>query len=349
LDYWEPEHIEIMAALGNERVRTIFEATYCDSEVAFYRKPSATSVHEEKEQWIIAKYDLTKFIAPWTGDKVTEAVQQGNLTTCLHWLATGHDVNSLQDECTQTTALLMAIDASQWSITALLLLWAASLTVCDIRQQSALHHLAHSATLPLPLLVSILRRNPPLATPDIHGDNPLAIAIRHAHGDFVTVLRMFQHDTRTTDDLDLGVKKPPLRRLLRGKFYRRLAPRRRRSLSSAMEELSPFGRKHLSHRRSHSHTDSFSGVGTVTGAEAGVGAGTTMVRLNRDQYGRNGKMSEKSPNQSGEDPSQSNEDLSQSGDNASHNGENSSLDTFTVPHTRPRSHSHLQDKEPTSE
>ncbi|PJF17794.1 hypothetical protein PSACC_02406 [Paramicrosporidium saccamoebae] len=356
LDYWEPEHIEIMTALGNERVQAIFETTYRESEVAFYRKPSATSAHEEKEQWIIAKYDLTKFIAPWTGGNVARAVQQGDLATCLHWLATGHDVNSLQDELTQSTALLLAIDASQWTVTALLLLWAASLTDCDIRQQSALHHLAHSTTLPLPLLVSILRRNPPLATPDIHGDDPLSIAVRHAHGDFVTILRMFQHDTRTVEDPGSGVKKPPLRRLLRGKFYRRLTPRRRRSLSSAMEELSPFGRKHWPHRRSHSHTDSLSGVG--------IGDGTNISRLKREDSSRDGiassSRSGEDLSQSGENPSRSGEDPSHSGGDPSQDEEDSSQyekDTILDPNQRPNQcpnqgpgrNTRPRDREPASE
>lgn len=59
LDFWNPEHVELMKCIGNERSWTIFEGDDCDEGL---RRPSADSNQKEMEQWIMAKYGSRKFV-----------------------------------------------------------------------------------------------------------------------------------------------------------------------------------------------------------------------------------------------------------------------------------------------
>jgi len=59
-----------MRSLGNETANSIWEATLHLSRS--YRKPDSTSSQEEKERFIVAKYDSKEFLQPLpTGLPVT--------------------------------------------------------------------------------------------------------------------------------------------------------------------------------------------------------------------------------------------------------------------------------------
>jgi Arf-GAP/coiled-coil/ANK repeat/PH domain-containing protein len=309
LDYWEPEHVDILRGTGNSVGHKIFEALYDeqraaspsssdDSQHRFYRRPIPESSHTDKEQWIIAKYDLCKFVKPVGDDIViSDAIKMGDLPTCLHWLASGNSVDASLNK-DGMRPLHMSISSEQWAISSLFLLWSADVDSVDLEGRTALHYLATIENFSLSLLISLLRKNVNMTIVDMAGRDAMSIAVENGHGDFVTVLRMFQHDQRkrqptTTTSSSLvpttpqanaqpasehGTKRQTIRKLLRHypKFYRRFThhPRIRRNslgspssnLSTSMETFDPFTSRN-GHRRSHSHASTCSVV-NAKGSEA---------------------------------------------------------------------------------
>lgn len=249
LDYWEPEHVEIMKRLGNDKVALFIEGAYNDSEASFYRKPQADSLHVDKEQWIIAKYDLGKFTVDIEDEDsfdISKAIKEDDIVGCLHWLVSGNDPDTVLFEGHEARLPLhLCIAEQRWALAALFILWSADLELPDSRGRTPLHYLASQEQFSLSLLVCILRRNIDTRLEDERGRDAMAVALEHGHGDFCTLLRMFQHDQgggnggRTSGEKPISLTHPKrsFKRLLKlkhyPKIYRRLAhghlPRRRRS------------------------------------------------------------------------------------------------------------------------
>lgn len=61
LDFWNPEHVELMKCIGNERSWSIFEDYSANEEIEKLR-PTAESSQQEKEKWIVSKYGNRKFV-----------------------------------------------------------------------------------------------------------------------------------------------------------------------------------------------------------------------------------------------------------------------------------------------
>ena len=60
LDFWTPEHVELMKKIGNERSWDIFEESYdCEGEV---KRAEPDSSQQVKEKWIYEKYVNRKFV-----------------------------------------------------------------------------------------------------------------------------------------------------------------------------------------------------------------------------------------------------------------------------------------------
>lgn len=135
-------------------------------------------------------------MAPWLEEEVSilEVIKSGDIGMCLHWLASNHQVDMIIDEKSKMTPLLVAVAAGKWKVAALFILWSADLKARDSQGATVLHHLARIETFSLSLLISILRRNLDLNLRDYNGVDAMQVAIEAGHGDFVTVLRMFQHD-----------------------------------------------------------------------------------------------------------------------------------------------------------
>lgn len=61
LDFWNPEHVELMKSIGNERSRQIFEEAYNETDSGI-QKPNEESSQSVKEKWIAAKYVNRQFV-----------------------------------------------------------------------------------------------------------------------------------------------------------------------------------------------------------------------------------------------------------------------------------------------
>lgn len=59
LDFWNPEHVELMKCIGNERSWEIFEEGY---EPGGIQRPDGESSQSAKEKWIAAKYVNRQFV-----------------------------------------------------------------------------------------------------------------------------------------------------------------------------------------------------------------------------------------------------------------------------------------------
>lgn len=202
LDFWEPEHVAIMMGLGNTAAARIFEAHYpptpSSGDEKMVERPREDAPRAHKEQWITAKYDHCQFCAPLVSvEELGTAVRRGDLKTCLHWLACGGDADVILDDATQQTPLHLAVRSQHWALAALLLLWTADPELPDTEGRTVLHYLAAMAShFSLSLLVSILRRNILTDQPDANGRTPMAVALECENGDFCTLVRIFQQESR---------------------------------------------------------------------------------------------------------------------------------------------------------
>ena len=59
LDEWPPGHLAVMAAMGNLMANSLWEAKLKSGQ-----KPNPTSTQEDKERFIMAKYNNKEFLAP---------------------------------------------------------------------------------------------------------------------------------------------------------------------------------------------------------------------------------------------------------------------------------------------
>lgn len=59
LDFWNPEHVELMKCIGNERSWSIFEDGSSSIEQL---RPTSESSQQDKEKWIVSKYGRRNFV-----------------------------------------------------------------------------------------------------------------------------------------------------------------------------------------------------------------------------------------------------------------------------------------------
>ena len=79
LDFWNPEHVELMKCIGNERSWEIFEKGF--DAASGLQRPEEDSNQSVKEKWIVAKYvnrQFVKFPGPpdLTEDERTEKIRE---------------------------------------------------------------------------------------------------------------------------------------------------------------------------------------------------------------------------------------------------------------------------------
>lgn len=154
----------------------------------------------------MAKYDLAKFVAPFVEEEedppsLVHQINAGHLAPVLHWLLTRRrpplTPASQRFPPNDRTALHVALEAGRWEVASFLLLWCGRLLLeVDGQGRTALHLLAAAPSFSLSLLVSVLRRASAelLDVRDSCGEDAMDVAMRLGHGDFCTILRMFQHD-----------------------------------------------------------------------------------------------------------------------------------------------------------
>lgn len=232
LDFWNPEHVELMKCVGNERSWAIFEAGYdvragqrsCD-------RPEPDSPHALKESWILAKYGCREFVLTGSGggereredaagtdgdDEVQnelirttlwDAIEQNDALGCLRALAMGALVDDAVEDDTETTSGVLVQSAVQratqlghWRVVALLLVWGADAEMGDSQGRNLVHYLATLPTPSISVLLSVLRKNPSLGTTeDASGKTPLQWAEETENGPVATIIRVFkaQHERRS--------------------------------------------------------------------------------------------------------------------------------------------------------
>lgn len=64
LDFWNPEHVELMKCIGNKKSWDIFEEAYAYGEGSECEvvKAEPDSSQQVKEKWIMAKYVNRQFV-----------------------------------------------------------------------------------------------------------------------------------------------------------------------------------------------------------------------------------------------------------------------------------------------
>ena len=64
LDFWNPEHVELMKCIGNEKSWNIFEGGYEDQKAdnAKVIRAEPDSSQQVKEKWILAKYVHRQYV-----------------------------------------------------------------------------------------------------------------------------------------------------------------------------------------------------------------------------------------------------------------------------------------------
>ena len=70
LDEWPPGHLSVMTALGNRVANSVWEARL---PTATGRKPGPNSSQEDKERFIMMKYEKREFLAPVSAANISYA------------------------------------------------------------------------------------------------------------------------------------------------------------------------------------------------------------------------------------------------------------------------------------
>lgn len=212
LDFWNPEHVELLKCIGNERSWQIFEENLnVESDIDSLRA-EADSSQQIKEKWILAKYVKRQFIKyPIIEDNedksdiirtmMWDSIEKNDLVECLRSLSLGA---SVEDTCEISesdgeekelvqTALQRAAQLKHWNIVALLLLWGADSENLDSLGRNLIHYLASIPDSSISVLLSVLRKNPSLGLwEDSDGRTPLQYAEISQNAPVATIIRIFQ-------------------------------------------------------------------------------------------------------------------------------------------------------------
>lgn len=211
LDFWNPEHVELLKCIGNKRSCDIFEEYFEDNSIVRAEPDSSQQI---KEKWIVAKYVNRSFIKlPADCEDLSEeekfevirtmlwdSIEKGDLVECLKALALGALVDDTCEVCDPDVSDVLIQSAIQrsshlkyWNLVALLLLWGADAEYCDSLGRNLIHYLASIPDSSISVLLSILRKNPSLGGwSDSEGRTPLQYAEVAQNAPVATIIRVFQ-------------------------------------------------------------------------------------------------------------------------------------------------------------
>ena len=197
LDRLEPELYDIMAALGNEKVNSLYEAGY--KENPEIKRANPKSDRTERQKWILAKYVYKAFlVAPEVQDKNTEFVSMklyesivaNDIMNSMKYLVLGANIDWKNPTDAGKTALLRTIEQKQPLMSLFLLNSNAELTLTDDKGWNALHYAVNDGNVQL--VRALLKRNMKVDIASADGKSPIDLAVAKADPDIVTILRMHQ-------------------------------------------------------------------------------------------------------------------------------------------------------------
>ncbi|KAL7749029.1 hypothetical protein RI367_005679 [Sorochytrium milnesiophthora] len=177
LDKWEPEIVQVMLMLGNEKVNALFEAAPTGERI------NAQTDRPTREKWISAKYSQKEFIVADTvggniHQRFWEAISGGDLFKSLTLLANGANIdwhNPLQGNRTALHNVILNHDDAS---TEFLLQWQCEVDELDTDGCTPLHYCAEANSSRL--------------------TTPLDTALTKANVQVVTVLRLFSFNNEQT-------------------------------------------------------------------------------------------------------------------------------------------------------
>ncbi|TPX34182.1 hypothetical protein SmJEL517_g03071 [Synchytrium microbalum] len=198
-DRWEPELINMLKALGNQRVNRIFEDRLIRGKAFSITKPTPDSDRVLKEKYISMKYVGKEMVwQPETGSELVlaQAVRNGDLPKALHCLVLNADINEL--DLYGNTPLHYAVKQNDTSMVEFLLQWRADVNVQDQAKMTPLH--IATVTGNMSLVSQLLKRGARPNDKDAEGKTPLDYALdRSGDGDsfvkIVTILRLTIFET----------------------------------------------------------------------------------------------------------------------------------------------------------
>ncbi|KAJ3050345.1 Arf-GAP with coiled-coil, ANK repeat and PH domain-containing protein 2 [Rhizophlyctis rosea] len=185
LDRWDAESQEIMLALGNDRVNSVFEARLKRDATLEGDKPKPDSDRLSKQRFAFAKYAKKAYVRvpgdenEFTGTPIqtllSEAVQSDDYPTVLKLLAVGADVN--EKDLSGKSGLHRAIQANKAAMAEFLMLWNCDVNEQDEASRTPLHYAVEKGDLNMVMM--LMKRSARTDVADRDGQVPLDIAKEH--------------------------------------------------------------------------------------------------------------------------------------------------------------------------
>ncbi|KAJ3092361.1 Arf-GAP with coiled-coil, ANK repeat and PH domain-containing protein 2 [Quaeritorhiza haematococci] len=212
LDKWDPETIQVMLALGNERTNRIFEANLkYSADPGTLTKPDPESERSHKERWCVAKYVEKRFVhVPEDAATLSEtpvhlqfvtAVKDSDIPNALRCIALGADVN--ERDLKGHTVLHHAVLKGDPIMADFLLQWHCDVDSVDEDGMSPLHYAADLGDMMM--VAMLLRRHARCDIKDKRNKQPIDYALeKSTEGEdyvkIVTILRLTMLDMENKMD-----------------------------------------------------------------------------------------------------------------------------------------------------
>lgn len=149
LDEWPAGHLSVMLAIGNALANSVWE-----NRTQGRVKPSSNSPHEEKEQWIRAKYETKEFLPPPNntmplGQQLVDAVCSTNMKGIVFVLAQANvdEVNSTVAPRDLRTPLHLACAMGNLAVAQLLIWHNANVSAIDHDGRTCLAYARAAASI----------------------------------------------------------------------------------------------------------------------------------------------------------------------------------------------------------
>ncbi|EPZ35948.1 ArfGap-domain-containing protein [Rozella allomycis CSF55] len=189
LDHFEPEPLQLLSLLGNEKVNKYFEHS-----LDLQTKPRENSDRILKETFIKQKYVQKLFVDARTPDPTLfwESIVLGDFLTALVQLNSGVSVDWPNPNFNNQTSLMYAIQRHDSISVDFLLNWNADTQLTDDNGWTALHYAADTNNVKQ--IVNLINKNAKWDIKDKSGRDPLMVAMEKENVQSVTVFRLFKFD-----------------------------------------------------------------------------------------------------------------------------------------------------------